>query len=680
MNNYCIISHKYKFIYIPIPKVACTTLLNRVAEIIHSSNINKLRTKSHRDIHLKRKEIFNSNESAVCHEVELAVKEYCEYFKFAFTRNPFTRIHSCYIDKISYDTYGFDNNLISRYQKMHRGMSFFDFLKTVLEMPIDEMDEHFRPQYTFLPFESLDFIGTLENIDEHWSYIESRIKISHKPLPHFNKTQEVDNYTVDSENMVRKIYYKDFKLFNYKHHRNFKKKDAAELPISITSHSDMEIYPFKEAFLEKQDDSYIINISGNDSRIIIPYFPIRKGKALRVQINVNSPKNTYLTLYYTTEDATDNPESKRHTAKLVRGSNLISIVLTNPLITGRLRLKLSSKPGIFKIKSIDISEQTRPWLEDKDELTEINQKIFSLPRYTQNHKNLFSMVNYASLYLPLLKALRPKSICEIGCDAGNNSKLLSEFCYHNDCHLDIVDPILPSKSDILDDSHVAFHQQKSVDYLKNSSKASCVYFIDGDHNYSAVKQELNLINEMAEKANYPLCLFMHDTSWPWAYRDLYYSPKMDAQNKIKYTSKGSISLYASIPCDSGLPIAKYSVIKKDGGEQNGVRKAIEDFLEKNNSWENCSIPSLYGLTVLWTPDKLSKQQKQFFESTLLHFSYFKDFLSILEWNRLALYCRIQDMDKILEKRQEELLRLRSVRGFLDNLKQKAYNLLRNYLA
>ncbi|MEA1866796.1 MAG: sulfotransferase family 2 domain-containing protein, partial [Thermodesulfobacteriota bacterium] len=365
MNNYCIISHKHQFIYIPIPKIACTSVLNRVAEIIHGRPTKLYKITSHRDVHLNRKNIFNSKYSELHPDTAKAVKKYKNYFKFTFTRNPFDRIHSCYVDKLSIDSYGFDNNLIKRYAQMHRGMSFVEFLKTIAGIDVEEMDEHFRPQCTFFPVNYIDFTGKLENIIDDWQQIEKIIRIDHQPLPVYNKSQEIDYYDDEAEQLVVSIYNKDFKTFGYPKNRPKKQITEKKLPLIISPASSTKIYPFKDVFLEAGDHTFLATTTGENPIIIIPYFSIRKGKGILFQIDIISPINTTLTLYYTTWDAIDSPYSRHRKANVRAGENHIMITINEQAIAGRLRFTPASQPASFEINKIEISEHTLPWLEDK---------------------------------------------------------------------------------------------------------------------------------------------------------------------------------------------------------------------------------------------------------------------------------------------------------------------------
>ncbi|MEA1868453.1 MAG: class I SAM-dependent methyltransferase, partial [Thermodesulfobacteriota bacterium] len=331
------------------------------------------------------------------------------------------------------------------------------------------------------------------------------------------------------------------------------------------------------------------------------------------------------------------------------------ITINEQAIAGRLRFTPASQPASFEINKIEISEHTLPWLEDKNDLTETNKRLFGLPPYAQDHKNLFSMVNYASLYLPILNILRPECICEIGSDAGDNTKLLAEYCAQNGAQLLIVDPVKPALDFLDSANHVRFSLMKSTDFLRNNHSPANVFFIDGDHNYQTVSQELQLIDNMKQQTDVPFCLFVHDISWPCAYRDMYYDPDELGVAQSCYCRGKGISPYSECPVDDSQLPASHAFATTEGGPANGVKKAIEDFLaQRDTEWRNIDIASLYGFGVLWTSDRLSPEQYEVFDKLEKHFSYFRDFLAILEWNRMVLYYQIFRNSEIWEKQQDHI--------------------------
>lgn len=133
-------------------------------------------------------------------------------FKFAFVRNPFDRLASCYrhiIQKGSMENIQDDT-------RFYREMSFEEFVDVILKIKVQNMDIHFRPQYTFIP-ETPDFLGKFENIENDFKIICEKIGIDCE-LRHENKTSKTkysDYYTPEIIKKVVKIYKKDFELFKY---------------------------------------------------------------------------------------------------------------------------------------------------------------------------------------------------------------------------------------------------------------------------------------------------------------------------------------------------------------------------------------------------------------------------------------------------------------------------------
>ena len=172
---------KYKAIYFRVPKVASTSLL------------------------MSFRKIDNLEE----------VKDYDKsIFKFAFVRDPFDRLASCFRHVIRKGSL----RNIQNHPELHRNMSFESFVNVILKTKDEDMDIHFRPQHTFLP-EKPDFLGKFENLQEDYLEVCKMIGIKNPPeLSHQNKTDKTrfkDYYTPQVIKKVIKIYERDFKLFDY---------------------------------------------------------------------------------------------------------------------------------------------------------------------------------------------------------------------------------------------------------------------------------------------------------------------------------------------------------------------------------------------------------------------------------------------------------------------------------
>jgi chondroitin 4-sulfotransferase 11 len=154
------------------------------------------------------------------------------YFGFAFVRNPWTRVISSFYHKPNND----DRNVTNAYPKNPNGFKRFvkermrpniGYEKQIYwypEYPSGRIHHHFLPQYFFLCDKEenikVDFIGSLESINEDWSYVSSKIFGDVKHLTKMNKS----NFSFDfmshfddeeSNNIILEFYKKDFECFGY---------------------------------------------------------------------------------------------------------------------------------------------------------------------------------------------------------------------------------------------------------------------------------------------------------------------------------------------------------------------------------------------------------------------------------------------------------------------------------
>jgi len=127
-----------------------------------------------------------------------------------------------------------------------------------------------------------------------------------------------------------------------------------------------------------------------------------------------------------------------------------------------------------------------------------------------------------------------------------------------------------------------------------------VVLIDGDHNWYTVYNELLLIETLSRDAGQPLPLvFLHDVSWPYGRRDLYYDPEsIPAEHRHSFARLG-ISPTASRLLVRGRYNARLCNALTEGGPRNGVLTAVEDYLaETTSAFEWVVIPAVFGLGIL----------------------------------------------------------------------------------
>lgn len=145
------------------------------------------------------------------------------FFIFAFTRNPFDRLVSCYNNKIvqsktlpdGFARLGFTKN-----------MSFDGFAARVSAIADDSADTHFQSQSSMLTFGGHivpSFVGRFENLADDWLALDAAleqhagIRIGRLEKRNYRRgdTDDLRDYYASNETfaLVRQRYADDFRLF-----------------------------------------------------------------------------------------------------------------------------------------------------------------------------------------------------------------------------------------------------------------------------------------------------------------------------------------------------------------------------------------------------------------------------------------------------------------------------------
>lgn len=221
--NYNIhISLKHKYVYVENPKVACTT----IKDLLHKHELGLLYDKFgpkpiHRD----------SFGSPMIKPFQLSDRELKhvlsspEFFKFTFVRDPYSRLLSCYLEKVKRK-----NQCIWLLYKftpsLGENISFQEFVDTIELMTPFQMDSHWRIQKKQIFYDDIefDFIGRFEKFDEDFAYVKQKLFID-VDLSLRRDSHKVDTFTqldsyYDADNLdkVLDIYKEDFVTFNYANH------------------------------------------------------------------------------------------------------------------------------------------------------------------------------------------------------------------------------------------------------------------------------------------------------------------------------------------------------------------------------------------------------------------------------------------------------------------------------
>jgi chondroitin 4-sulfotransferase 11 len=152
-------------------------------------------------------------------------------YTFAFVRNPWDRLLSCYRDKIQGEVEGYTRisqsgvaRCLARFDAFSATMSFEEFVHAVALIPDADADEHFRSQHKYLTNVwgeiAVDFVGRYENLESAFRHVAKRIGLpSGTSLPRLQANPQLvsyaDYYTVATRNIVATRYAQDIALFSY---------------------------------------------------------------------------------------------------------------------------------------------------------------------------------------------------------------------------------------------------------------------------------------------------------------------------------------------------------------------------------------------------------------------------------------------------------------------------------
>jgi hypothetical protein len=147
-------------------------------------------------------------------------KKFDSCFKFAVSRNPYTRLYSAY----TYLSKGGkeDIDLVWRDLFLRKYSNFEDFVVNGLEIAVKRRAEHFIPQYLFITDEKLevicDYLGKFEELDKVIHRLNKEGIALNLQKSNASETALSDVNTLYTNEMiavVNDIYKKDFEYFEY---------------------------------------------------------------------------------------------------------------------------------------------------------------------------------------------------------------------------------------------------------------------------------------------------------------------------------------------------------------------------------------------------------------------------------------------------------------------------------
>jgi len=184
---------------------------------------------------------------------------------------------------------------------------------------------------------------------------------------------------------------------------------------------------------------------------------------------------------------------------------------------------------------------------------------------------------------PVLEATEPKTVIEVGAAGGHTTRNLLAFAVERGARVHVIDPVPGFDVEELERAYgesVVFHRCKSHEILREI-EAPDVVLIDGDHNWFTVYHELRLLGERAAADGRPFPVtLMHDVSWPYARRDMYYNPDdVPPEHRQPHRKANIVFGQSELNDEHGINGGLHNAVS-EGGPRNGVLTAVEQYIDE----------------------------------------------------------------------------------------------------
>jgi hypothetical protein len=229
MTEKYIFSDDRKFIYFVVQKVACSSIKTALLPLFDISTNGYETVRKDGTTGLRIHKVFDGSDYQIHKKQLLAGLKgpYEAYFKFAFVRNPWDRLVSCYCEKLGPNGPGMrlpaDNGV-----ELYPGMPFAEFVEAVHTIPDSQANVHFQSQYKVIcgPGSDrpilVDFVGRFENLKADFDVVAKRIGGSQNlELPHILRSRRrksrpyTDFYDHRLRDLARERYQDDIEIFGY---------------------------------------------------------------------------------------------------------------------------------------------------------------------------------------------------------------------------------------------------------------------------------------------------------------------------------------------------------------------------------------------------------------------------------------------------------------------------------
>ena len=201
---------------------------------------------------------------------------------------------------------------------------------------------------------------------------------------------------------------------------------------------------------------------------------------------------------------------------------------------------------------------------------------------------------------PLIEALEPRAIVEIGAGEGRLTRRVIEAVGAREAVLHAVDPALRLDPDLFAQAgeRLVLHAEREIAALAEIGAVDLA-LIDGDPNYHAVHSSLTMLLRAAERdeRSAPL-IVVHNVQWPFGRRDGYHDPAAIPPGQLHEHSDLGLVPGRRDPQPEGLRLTPFCAVK-DFLPRSGVLTAIDDLVAQSDlEWTFLEIPGFQGLGVL----------------------------------------------------------------------------------
>jgi len=216
-------SDRFRYIYVETPKVACSSIKYYLQYLEVDGDKSRIpRNPHHRDQSPLPRVLAGNNRPHFERVLQSG-----DYYLFSFVRNPYSRVLSCYLDKIVGTAYERKIRLPQLGYEPDDEVSFVEFLERVREQPQHLRDIHWSPQWYLMGVHNgleYDFIGRFENFQSEFEDVLDYLQGDNELIQRTENKQVVKTsandkvlryYNEAEKQLVDEIYTDDFHYFGY---------------------------------------------------------------------------------------------------------------------------------------------------------------------------------------------------------------------------------------------------------------------------------------------------------------------------------------------------------------------------------------------------------------------------------------------------------------------------------